>query len=65
MDQPTELTLEQAFSLRRFADQVEQMSREQAQALLIEQQRLLLLRETLYKNLLLHEWKLDSDFASL
>ncbi|MBC7968773.1 MAG: NblA/ycf18 family protein [Verrucomicrobia bacterium] len=65
MDQVTELTLEQSFSLRRFTDQVEQMSHEQAQAFLIEQYRQMLLRETLYKDLLKHEWQLDSGFASL
>lgn len=62
MYQPTELTLEQAFSLRRFSDQVDQMSHEQAQALLIEQHRQMLLRETMYQRLLQHEWQLDADF---
>ncbi|XGV97517.1 MAG: NblA/ycf18 family protein [Leptolyngbya sp. BL-A-14] len=65
MNQVTELTLEQSFSLRRFADQVEQMSHEQAQALLIEQYRQILLRETLYQDLLKQEWQLDKGFASL
>ncbi len=64
MDQVTELTLEQAFGLRRFADQVERMSHEQAQALLIEQYRQMLLRERLYQDLLKHEWQLDAGFAS-
>lgn len=65
MNQASKLTLEQEFSLRRFADQVEQMSREQSQAFLIEQHRLMLCRETMYQDLLKQEWKLDSDFASL
>ena len=65
MDQVTELTLEQSFSLRRFTDQVEQMSLEQAQAFLIEQYRQMLLRETLYQDLLKQAWKLDAGFASL
>lgn len=64
MNQAIELTLEQEFSLRSFADQVQQMSREQAQEFLIEQQRLMMIRDTLYKELLKQEWKLDSDFAS-
>jgi len=63
MDQVTELTLEQSFSLRRFADLVEHMSREQAQAFLLEQYRQMLLRETLYQELLKQEWQLDSGFA--
>ena len=65
MNQVTELTLEQDFSLRRFVDQVEQLSHEQAQALLIEQYRQILLRETLYQDLLKQEWQLDTGFASL
>ena len=65
MDQVTELTLEQSFSLRRFTDQVEQMSLEQAQAFLIEQYRQMLLRETLYQDLLKQAWQLDAGFASL
>jgi Phycobilisome degradation protein nblA len=65
MNPENELTLEQEFSLRRFATQVERMSREQAQAFLIEQQRHMLVRETMYQELLKQEWKLDSDFASL
>lgn len=64
MNQAIELTLEQEFSLRSFADQVQQMSREQAQEFLIEQQRLMMVRDTLYQELLKQEWKLDSDFAS-
>ncbi len=64
MDQVTELTLEQDFSLKRFTDQVEQMSHEQAQAFLIEHYRQMLLRETLYRSLLKHEWQLDAGFVS-
>ncbi|MBW4444147.1 MAG: NblA/ycf18 family protein [Plectolyngbya sp. WJT66-NPBG17] len=64
MNQASELTLEQEFSLRSFADLVEQMSHEQAQAFLVEQHRLMLRRETVYRELLKHEWKLGSDFAS-
>lgn len=59
MDQAIDLTLEQEFSFRTFSDLVEQMSREQAQDLLIEQHKLMMLRETMYQELLNHEWKLD------
>ncbi len=64
MDQEIELTLEQEFSLRNFADMVQQMSREQAQEFLIEQHRLMMLQKTMYQEILRHEWKLDLDFAS-
>jgi len=65
MDQSTKLTLGQEFSLRLFADQVQHMSREQAQEILIEQNTLMMVRETMYLELLKHEWKLDLDFDSL
>jgi Phycobilisome degradation protein nblA len=64
MDRGLELTLEQEFSLKCFADQVQQMSREQAQNFLIEQHRIMMLRETLYQDLLKQEWKLDVNFTS-
>ncbi len=63
MNQSTELTLEQEFSIRRFADQVQEMSREQAQEFLIEQYRLMMVQEKMYQDLLKHEWQ--SDIASL
>jgi len=65
MNQEVELTLDQLFSLRLFTDQVQQMSREQAQAFLIEQYKQMLLQKTLYQELLKQEWKLGLDFASL
>ncbi len=64
-DQVVELTLEQDFSLRYFSDLVQNMSREQAQQLLIEQHKLMMLRDVLYQNLLKHEWKLDVDSVLL
>lgn len=64
MDRAIELTLEQEFSLRNFADMVQKMSREQAQAFLIEQHRLMMVQKTMYQEILKHEWKLDSNFAA-
>ncbi|MBD2365403.1 NblA/ycf18 family protein [Anabaena minutissima FACHB-250] len=61
MNQPMTLSLEQEFSLRSFADQVQQMSREQAQELLLMLYKQMMIRETTYQELLKHEWKLDSD----
>lgn len=65
MDRDIKLTLEQELSLRNFTDQVQQMSREQAQAFLIEQHKHMMIREILYQELLKQEWKLDLDFSSL
>ena len=63
--QDIELTLEQEFNLRNFTDQVQQMSREQAQEFLILQHKHMMIRETMYQQILKQEWKLDLDFASL
>lgn len=64
MDQDMELTLEQEFSLRSFNDQVQQMSREQAQDFLMLQHKHMMIREKMYQEILKHEWKIDLDFAS-
>lgn len=64
MSQAIELTLEQEFILRSFADQVQNMSLEQAQKFLIEQYRLMLIQKTVYQELLKHEWQLDANLTS-
>lgn len=64
MNETIELTLEQEFDLRRFADQVQGMSHEQAQEFLVVQHRFMMVRETMYKQLLKHEWQLDLDLTS-
>ncbi|WP_375501695.1 NblA/ycf18 family protein [uncultured Nostoc sp.] len=61
MNQPIKLSLEQEFSLRTFADQVQQMSREQAQEFLLMLYKQMIIRETTYQELLKHQWELDSD----
>jgi hypothetical protein len=60
MNQPIELTLEQQFSLRSFETQVERMSREQAQHFLIKLYEQMMLRETMYKHFLKHQWGIES-----
>ncbi len=61
MDLPIELTLEQEFSLRSFSDLVQQMSHEQAQEFLIDQHKLMMIQQTLYRELLEHDWKSKLD----
>lgn len=60
MNQPVELTLEQQFSLRSFETQVERMSREQAQQFLVKLYEQMMLRETMYKHFLKHQWGIES-----
>jgi hypothetical protein len=60
MNQPIELSLEQEFSLRTFAVQVKQMSREQAQEFLQMLYKQMMIREKTYQELLKHQWEVDS-----
>lgn len=59
-NQPVELTLEQQFSLRSFETQVERMSREQAQEFLVKLYEQMMMRETMYKHFLKHQWGIES-----
>lgn len=60
MNNPVELSLEQEFNLRSFADQVQHMSREQAQDFLVNLYRQMIVKETMYKQFIKHEWGIDS-----
>lgn len=60
MNQPVELSMEQEFNLRSFSDQVQYMSREQAQDFLVNLYKQMMLKETMYKHFLKHEWGLES-----
>ncbi|MDJ1168804.1 NblA/ycf18 family protein [Roseofilum sp. BLCC_M154] len=59
MNEPMQLSLEQQFSLRSFQTQVEKMSREQAQEFLVKLYEQMMLRESMYQEVLKHEWGLD------
>jgi hypothetical protein len=60
MSQPIELSLEQQFNIRSFATQVQQMSPEQAKDFLVKLYEQMVVREATYKELLKHQWGLDS-----
>ena len=60
MNQPIKLSLEQQFSIRSFATQVQNMSHEQAQEFLVKLYEQMIVREETYKELLKHQWGLDS-----
>ncbi len=59
MSQPTQLTLEQQFSLRSFETQVARMSREQAQQFLVKLYEQMMMKETMYKHFIKHQWGLE------
>lgn len=60
MNQPVELTLEQEFSLKSFSNQVDRMNREQAQHFLKKLYEQMMLRETMYRHFLKHQWGIES-----
>ena len=55
-----QLSLEQEFNLRRFVDQVQTLSQEQAQDLSIELYRQMMLKDNLYEELLKDYWGISS-----
>lgn len=61
MSQPVELSLEQQFSIRSFESQVQKMSREQAQEFLVKLYEQMIMRETMYRHFLKHQWGLEPD----
>ncbi|NJL86246.1 MAG: NblA-related protein [Leptolyngbyaceae cyanobacterium SM1_1_3] len=56
MPESSKLSLEQEFNLRSFENQVQRMSREQAQQFLVKLYEQMMMRETLYKSFLKQEW---------
>jgi len=56
MDKPIELSLEQEFSLRSFRDKVALLNKEQAQDFLVKLYEQMLLRETIYRQLIRNQW---------
>ncbi|WP_027269116.1 NblA/ycf18 family protein [Leptolyngbya sp. PCC 6406] len=59
MDDQLSLSLEQQFNLRSFETQVQKMSREQAQDFLVKLYGQMMMRESMYKTFLKHEWGLE------
>jgi hypothetical protein len=60
MDHAFELSMEQEFSIRSFSDQVQGLSREEAQDFLVKLYRQMVMKETMYKHFLSQEWGIGS-----
>ena len=60
MNYSEQLSLEQEFNLRRFADQVRTLSPEQAQDLSLELYRQMMLKDNLYQEILKDYWGMSS-----
>lgn len=55
------LSLEQEFDLRVFAEEVKQMSHEQAQEHLLKLYRLMMVRDSLFRDILKHALDIGGD----
>ncbi|MEM8673421.1 MAG: NblA/ycf18 family protein [Cyanobacteria bacterium P01_G01_bin.67] len=60
MNDSQKLSLEQEFNLRTFADQVGNLTSEEAQGLSIELYRRIMLKDNLYEELLKDYWGISS-----
>lgn len=61
MDFTTQLSLEQEFDLRAFADQVQHMSHEQVQEALLNLRRDMMIRENFYREMLKDAWGIGKE----
>ncbi|MCY7367804.1 MAG: NblA/ycf18 family protein [Chamaesiphon sp.] len=60
MSRSFDLSLEQQFNVRSFEHQIKDMSHEQTQEFLVNLYRQMMLQENSYKNLLKHQWGMDT-----
>jgi hypothetical protein len=60
MSRSFDLSLEQQFNIRSFEHQIKDMSHEQTQEFLVNLYRQMMLQENSYKNLLKHQWGMDT-----
>jgi len=51
-----QLTIEQKFHLRQFADRTKALSQEQVQELVVELQRQMMVKDNLFKQMIKQEW---------
>ncbi len=60
MSRSFDLSLEQQFNIRSFEHQVKDMSHEQTQEFLVNLYRQMMLQENSYKNIIKHQWGMDT-----
>jgi Phycobilisome degradation protein nblA len=60
MNTPFEFSLEQQFNLRAFSEQVKDLSREQAQDYLVDLYRQMIVKESLYKQIMKQQLGFES-----
>jgi Phycobilisome degradation protein nblA len=61
MEHTFQLSMEQEFSIRSFSDQVQSLSKEEAQDFLVKLYRQMVMKETMYKHFLAQEWGIGAQ----
>jgi len=61
MSPRAKLSMEQEFNLRNFSDQVQGMSRQQAQDFLVNLRKQMMVRENLYRSMLKDSWGIGTE----
>ncbi|MGJ3244696.1 MAG: NblA/ycf18 family protein [Elainellaceae cyanobacterium] len=61
MSPRAKLSMEQEFNLRNFSDQVQHMSRQQAQDFLVHLRKQMMVRENLYRSMLKDSWEIGTE----
>lgn len=64
MSQPIKLSLEQQFSIVTFETQVKDLTLDQAKEFLVQLYKQMVMREATYKELLKHQWGIESGEAT-
>ncbi len=65
MDPRQNMPLEQQFELRKFEDQVRQLSREEAQELLVQLRESMLLQANTFKEIIKESWGIGQDLSEI
>ncbi len=65
MDQHQNISLEQQFELRKFEDQVRNLSREEAQELLVRLRESMLIQANTFKDIIKESWGIGKDFSEI
>lgn len=65
MDPRKNMPLEQQFELRKFEEQVRQLSREEAQELLVDLRESMLLQANTFKDIIKESWGIGKDFSEM
>ena len=60
MSRSFDLSLEQQFNIRSFEHQIKDMTHEQTQEFLVNLYRQMMLQENSYKNIIKHQWGMDT-----